>query len=344
MCSDGTRSVTKRDDVHGHVLVTVQGMCMAYVDRYVLQGKIEFSVRTAGFTMRKLNFTDLLSTDDYVVTDEDVKAMEDVLEKEKIPDGLRVKHMWSLFKHYNTSKWWQDIMIYGLLAVAGVVAIMIGSYVVNRLCQGKVSSSASRTGVGNFKFFFNTGTQQTDNKANTEEGQGEEMVTFSPDSSRQERSTSMSGIMKYVPLKTPQTSRRLINEMNWSKDEKRRIVNAYERLRAAEGIRTYATESESESESEPEPEGEKTKDKMVTFEHRHGGRCRSCVKEVCECVDDKGMRMWHRFCQTCDMHQNICNCDKGFVPKEYPQFCKKCDKNKYVCKCVDGFDPKGEPM
>ena len=142
-CSDGQRTLEKRIEIEGHHLVTIQGMCRGYVERFILQGKLEFSMRSAGYIVRKLNYSELLSDNEKLISDEEIRRFEKMFKIDgiKIPDNLKIKDMKSLFEHYEGNETAMSWIQIGGIILGAVVAITIVYMIVSRFCPRMVGKS-----------------------------------------------------------------------------------------------------------------------------------------------------------------------------------------------------------
>ena len=91
VCADGQNTVEKRLEIVGHQLVTIQGLCKGYIDRFILQGKVEFSARSAGYVLRKMDYYDMLVDPDTIITKEEIEEFETLVNQGKVPSNMKFK-------------------------------------------------------------------------------------------------------------------------------------------------------------------------------------------------------------------------------------------------------------
>ena len=311
--------------------------------RFILQGKLEFSVRSSGYVVRKLGYEDMLNDDDQIITKEEIKRFEGLIKARKIPDNMKISHMWQLFKHYEANTWWTDLLKYGAIALGILMVVLLIFLGINHFCPRALGKQvgfqpppqASGAGGGGVTVQFGgVGNHDDDDPP------GEEMEL-------RERSTSMSVKSSF---NTPTYSRRLISKM--TKEERQSICETADLIRKTEGFRTYNTESEQESEGEephkeiilhPPDCGCMVHQKNVKFK-----TCEECgkeysdtggVKDTCTCIH----------CRNCGRPAKVCLCVKGIIPDWQREICVACSMARKHCKCekfiehLDGMFLEGHP-
>ena len=266
-------------------------------------------MRTSGFIVRKLNYSNLLAEADEIITDEELQEFEDTLAEGRIPDNLRIRDIWSHFKMYKTDSLMTTIFTYGGIAL-GVLGVVLVVYMgISRFCPRlvgkKVGFSPVNTGAGdrvNIKI-LNTGGTGDD------EEHGTEMKTMNSEGTNtdeplRERSTSMSVKSNVF---TPKLSRHLINKM--SREQRKAICESADMIRAVDGFKMYNTESEAESEDDEGAAGGGEKFKRVKFIN---ATCRNCGKNVHDCLCRIGIVPdWKKnLCVNCMRSQEYCTCNK----------------------------------
>ena len=279
-----------------------------------MQGKIEFSIRSAGYIVRKLNYTKMFSRPDKIVTKEELERFEKALEGNKIPDGLRIGAMYDMFEHYDQSSFMSTILFYGGLAL-GVVVIAIMIYMgISRFCPrlvGKQVGVAYRAKDGgiNIKIDNRTGTPDDGHQ----DGGGVELdsLTGGHDEQREQRERATSMSLKRSII-TPNSSRRLIRNMTVA--QRKTVCESADRIRSVDGYRTYDTESE-----ESGDESEKGNKKVQFLKDKYKGEftnmvCKNCVKALEEC-----------------------RCAEGVIPSWQQGCCKFCMRDEEHCICEEGF-------
>ena len=284
--------------------------------RFTLQGKLEFSIRTSGYIVRKMNYTDLFSEPGRVVTPEELKKFEVTMGKNVIPDNLKVGDMWSLFKHYDSQSWIMEILKWGGLAL-GIGGVVLVVYMgVSRFCPRLVGkqvgfSPQNQQRPGTTIKIFNDNRGNDDQRR--EDHDEQELQEMNRDNDREdttsrERSTSMS--VKSALLKSPTFSRTLIGKMTQA--QKKALCDSADVIRQVDGFKTYATESE-----DSEPEGDAKK------------------------IEAQGPLLHRSICRNCGKSANECQCATGLVPPWLKDSCVVCIKDKQHCDCKE-FTPHGK--
>ena len=281
--------------------------------RFVLQGKLEFSARTSGLLVRKINYTEMLAGPSEIITEEELNEFEDALEEHRIPDNLSVGNMWHLFRHYQSGSLMTTIFKWGGLAL-GVLGIAMAIYMgISRFCPRLVGkqvgfspvAQAVGTGTGGgINIHVAAGGGQEDGGGNEFEMQerlGEGTEDLEGD---------MSTAEKYKHVLTPKFSRKLISGM--TRNQRKAICQSADMIRKVEGHKTYNTESDEESGNE---DNEK-KVELVTYS------CRNCGKDV-----------------------KLCKCRDGLVPDWKKELCVNCMKDEKHCSCEEFKKfPKYHPL
>ena len=211
---------------------------------------------------------------DKIITDEEMRRFEKLLEGEKIPDNLKINNMWDLFEHYETSSWWSDLFWYAAIAVGVVLVGLCVHAGMNPFCPrtpGKQSGSAMRGS--------NSGGMTTTNVNITTGGsdgaEGEEMV-FLPAVCNRERANGTD------------LEKTRVYSLNFS--GKMTPRGAQSLNVPAKVVKPYGTE----------PEGEEENDaviKSVKF-----NVCHACSKSKCQCT-----------CHNCGQLWDECVCSQGSV-------------------------------
>ena len=291
VCKDGQATVEKRIEISGHQLITIQGLCKGYVERFILQGKIEFASRSAGYVLRQVVYERMLVSPGTIITKSEILEFEKAIRDNKIPKNLRIKDMWQNFEHYQSSSFWTDLLKYGAIAV-GVCMVVTMIYLgINHFCpsvlkkQGRGQKGGS--GADNINISIGGGVGNRSGVSTSPSGE-EEPGTEMQLLSRSERSTSMS--VHQSLIQSPSISRKL-RVSNMSKDEKRNICESADIIRAAEGFKSYDTQTESEGEDDSDPK--------VTFSVKTCPKCKY-VMGKCQCT----------ICKNCGLpYPELCKCE-----------------------------------
>ena len=251
-----------------------------------------------------------------IVTEEELERFEKVLAGSgPIPDNLKVRDMWSHFKHYDSQSWMMTMMKWGGVALGVLGVVLVAYMAVSRFCPRLVGKQVGFALVGQevpkpaatVRVEINNRQGDTDgDDAGDHNNDGEGDVELSDMSGHsRERATSMS--VKGV-LTSPTFSRKLIRKM--SRAERKAVCESADIIRSIEGFKMYNTESEEETE-DTELDQERKK-KVVAI-------CRNCGKDASDCL-----------------------CATGLVPEWRKNTCLVCLKREKYCECENGFEKPGE--
>ena len=234
----------------------------------------------------------MLASPGTIITEAEILRFEQAIRDNKIPKNLRIKDMWAHFQHYESSSFWMDLLKYGACAVGVCVVVTMIYLGINHFCPSvlKKQGRGQRGGAGdNINISIGAGAGAkgrlpVSTSPSGDDEPGTEMQLLN----RSERSTSMS--VQQSLIQSPSISRKL-RVSGMSKDEKKNICESADIIRAAEGFKSYDTQSESEEENDTDPK--------VTFSVKTCPECKY-VMGKCKCT----------ICKNCGLpYPELCKCE-----------------------------------
>ena len=253
-CTDGINSDSKRIPVKGAHRITLQGGCQAYSDHHIMEGQIEFSIQTATYQLNMVNITALLSNDYFTITDKNWEEWEQIRKDIGSPEGIIFKDVSSMYEKYRTKRIW-DIGLKSLMGFVFPVVLIGIALCLFKKCfwdrrkannERLVSYSAVQGGAANIGTLTRTdptmppGSFPVPRPSLSGWTAGTKSLQPTPQPSpprspsvTEQRLSFATEAVVHDPLKTPQTSKRLMLQTGWSQNFKDKIMSAADHINLA---------------------------------------------------------------------------------------------------------------
>ena len=255
-CSDGSLKNEKRVAVAGAVRITLQGRCAAYSNHHILEGRFEYTITSTTYQLNPINVSALLSNEYFTVSDKDWQDWEDIRMQIGSPEGIVFKDVGKLYWHYHTKRVW-DL---GLKFSVGIVIPLIIIGIILWICRGRITKCCKTKNNESPPQNYppqNYPPYNYDNQSVHYRKDGDDVslggmsqtsrgIVFTPRpqiqglpphpmSSDQGRVSFESSLQKQDdPMKTPQTSKRLMAQVAWTPRMKQKILDASDMIRLSE--------------------------------------------------------------------------------------------------------------
>ena len=251
-CTDGKDIEEKRVEVLGAHRITLQGGCRAYSDHHILEGKIEFSLQTTTYQINTINVSDLLSNEYFTITDKNWDQWEKIRKDIGSPEGIVFRDVSSMYRKYRTNQVWN----FGIRSLLGIITpliiIALIYYVVRRFCCRKSNQYNQNQGVSYSKVRgqdqvviqppppvpFELGPMPPPASSRSDwlprSGRTTPAGSGPPSPDTDAKQLTFAANLESDPLKTPNTSKRLMLQTGWTTDFKNKIKNAADHIRQAE--------------------------------------------------------------------------------------------------------------
>ena len=262
ICSDGKDTVEKRMSVDGAIKLTLQGGCRAYTDHHILEGRLEWSVETSSYQVNPLNTTELLSTPYYTITPDKWNTWKKIRMDIGSPEGLKFKDIGPLYWKYQQEQYW-GIGISTVLSIFVPILIAFLVFYFRRQIFAWCHSKAKDRG---YHFDGPGYFPRKVNFRDPKEGQKHPPPPMElPLLSNPPTSSNLDNV---VGINTPRTAKRVLNQMEWSEEQKQQSLANAELIK-------LAAQAGSDAEKLP----------IATGTH-HPPDCKKCLNTVkrCRCI------------------------------------------------------------
>ena len=264
VCTDGKEVAEKRVDVNKAVRIVLQGGCRAYSDHHILEGRLEFSIKTSMYLLNPVNMSALLSTAHFTISPEKWDTWVKIKRDIGNPEGVLFKDVGPMYKQYEENRLW-DIGFKSLAGI-GIPALLImglyfGKDYIFKMCK------RSSGEVPNVRYDAGSNLLSIAAQAMTNVGPTRAMPTQTPNMTPRitprgtprgtpraspprtppgtshtykrypsgiEETTFMFDPPNQVSINTPKTARKIVNQMDWPEKFKDQIKSSADLIRLAE--------------------------------------------------------------------------------------------------------------
>ena len=263
-CSNGRDTVEKRMSVDGAVRLTLQGGCRAYTDHHILEGRLEWSIETTSYQVNPINTTQLLSTPYYTITPDKWNTWEKIRLDIGSPEGLKFKDIGPLYWKYKQEQYW-GIGISTVLSVfVPLLIVFLAYYFRKQICAWCQSKAKDRG-------YHFEGPGYLPRKLNAKDLLNQRRPPPPPrpvSTPLLSDPPATDDLETIVGIGTPRTAQRVLNQMNWSEEEKQQSLANAKLIELA---------------SKVEPESEKLSAATGTHVPPGCHKCKNSVKR-CRCT------------------------------------------------------------
>ena len=239
-CTNGKQTESKRQVVEGAVRIVLQGGCKGVTSNHVLEGQLEFSLEAPTYQLSRLNMTDLLSTPYFTITPDQWETWHKIIKDVGIAH-VPFKDVGPLYKRYQ-SKLSLDWGLKTAFSIAiPILIIMILWFQRNNIkkcCTKKQERDPRKPDTAQVN--FRRDDERVDmtvrsNLLHDPSGAASSSTVSPPSTTWPERTdptlvVDMSGATggRQSILKTPRTSKKLVDQAGWSREEKDKLMDTAE--------------------------------------------------------------------------------------------------------------------